>query len=103
MRLHVKQVKNKKQATQKFITKRSSTFYIRAEIIADLPQDEVDVVLPWDWVGCHTSGGVGCSGDGHVLPRQEEDDTTIAGGWIEETHVVRTVPRRREKRRISYY
>lgn len=68
-----------------------STFYVRAEVVAHLPQDEVDVVLPRDWVGRHVGGCVGRSCDGHLLPGQEEDDTSVTGGRIEQTHVVWTV------------
>ena len=66
------------------------TYYVRAEVVADLIQDEVDVVLPRDWVCRHVSGRVGRPGDGHLLPGQEEDDTTVACRRIEQTHVVRT-------------
>lgn len=70
------------------MTARSRTFNVRAEVVADLSQDEVDVVLPRDGVGCHAGGRVGRPGDGHFLPGQEEDDTSVARRRIEQTHVV---------------
>lgn len=70
---------------------RSRTFHVRTEVVADLPQDEVDVVLPRDRVGRHVGGRVGRPGDGHLLPGQEEDDASVACRRIEQTHVVRAV------------
>lgn len=64
------------------------TFYVGAEVVADLPQDEVDVVLPRDGVGRHAGGRVGRPGDGHLLPGQEEDDASITCGRVEQAHVV---------------
>lgn len=52
---------------------------VRAQVVADLPQDEVDVILSGDGVGCHAGGRVGGTSDGHLLPGQEEDDTAVAG------------------------
>lgn len=69
----------------------SPTFHVRAEVVADLSKDEVDVVLSRDGVGRHFGGCVCRPGDGHLLPGQEEDDTSVARSWIEQTHVVRTV------------
>ncbi|KAF3857470.1 hypothetical protein F7725_009329 [Dissostichus mawsoni] len=60
-------------------------------VVADLPQDEVDVVLPRDGVSRHAGGGVGRPSYGHLLPGQEEDDASVTGRWIQKTHVVRTV------------
>ena len=68
-----------------------STFYVGAEVVADLPQDEVDVVLPRDGVSRHAGGGVGRPSYGHLLPGQEEDDASVTRRWIQKTHVVRTV------------
>lgn len=65
------------------------TFHVGAEVMPDLAQDEVDVLLHGDGVGRHVGGRVRCPGDGHFLPGQEEDDTPIAGGGIQEPHVVR--------------
>lgn len=65
------------------------TFHVRAEVMSDLAQDEVDVLLPGDGVGRHVGGCVCCPGDSHFLPGQEEDDTPIAGGRIQKPHVVR--------------
>lgn len=42
-------------------------------------------------MGCHAGGRVGRPGDGHLLPGQEEDDTSVTCRRIEETHVVRAV------------
>lgn len=64
------------------------TFHVRAEVVADLTQDEVDVVLPWNRVGRHFGGRVGRPGDGHLLPGQEEDDAAVARRRVEQTHVV---------------
>lgn len=64
------------------------TFHVRAEVMSDLAQDEVDVLLHGDGVGRHVGGCVCCPGDSHFLPGQEEDDTPIAGGGIQKPHVV---------------
>lgn len=70
---------------------RLRTFYIGAEVVADLPQDEVDVVLPRDRVCRHLGGCVGRPGDGHLLPGQEEDDAAVARRRVEKAHVVGAV------------
>lgn len=64
------------------------TNHIGAQVVADLPEDEVDVILSGDGVGRHTGGGVCGAGDGHLLPGQEEDDTAVAGGRVQQAHVV---------------
>ena len=66
------------------------TLHIRAEVVAHLCQDEVDVLLRGDGMSRHAGGRVSRPGDGHLLPGQEEDDTPIAGGGVQQTHVVRT-------------
>lgn len=67
----------------------SCTFHIGAEVVPDLAQDEVDVLLHGHGVGRHVGGRVRRPGDSHFLPGQEEDDTPVAGGGIQKTHVVR--------------
>lgn len=74
-----------------------STFYVRAEVVANLPQDEVDVVLPRDGVSRHAGGRVSGPRDGHLLPWQEEDDTSVARRWIQQTHVVRAVGKKKQE------
>ena len=67
----------------------SLTFHVRAEVVADLFEDEVDVLLGGNGVGGDVGGRVGGPGDGHLLPWQEEDDSPITGGGVQKAHVVR--------------
>lgn len=69
----------------------NTTFYVGAEVVANLPEDEVDVVLPWNRVSRHPGGRVSRPGDGHLLPGQEEDDPPVACGRVQQSHVVRAV------------
>lgn len=68
--------------------RRQPTFNVRAQVVANLPEDEVDVVLSWNGMSGHTGGRVRGPSNGHVLPGQEEDDTTVTGCWVKKTHVV---------------
>lgn len=65
------------------------TFHVCSQVVAHFAQDEVDVLLGGDGVGRDIRGAVRGPCDCHLLPGQEEDHSAIAGGWIQQPHVVR--------------
>lgn len=64
----------------------TSDLDVLGEVVSDLSQDPLDLLLLWNRVCVYRGGRVGRTGDGVALPRQEEDDSTIRGGWVKHTH-----------------
>ena len=69
----------------------SSHLNVRIQVVLDLVDDEVDVLLGRRRRVGHFARTVRCAGHCVVLPRQEEDHTTVAGVRVEKTHILRTV------------
>lgn len=65
------------------------TFHVRAQVVAHFAQDEVDVLLRGDGVRGDVRGAVRGPCDRHLLPGQEEDHSAVAGGRVQQPHVVR--------------
>lgn len=65
------------------------TFNIDAKVVPHFVQNEVYVFFCWYRMGSNIGGAVCGPCDSHLLPRQEENHSAVAGGRVKQTHVVR--------------
>lgn len=65
------------------------TFNINTKVVAHFVQNEVYIFFCWYRMGRNISWAVRGACNSHLLPRQEENHSTITGGWVKQPHVVR--------------
>lgn len=65
------------------------TFNINTKVVAHFIQNEVYIFFCWYRMGSNISRAVCGPCNSHLLPWQEENHSTIAGGWVKQTHIVR--------------
>lgn len=69
----------------------SSDLDIGREVVLDLVEDPLDLLFLRDGVLRDGGCGIGGTGNNVALPWEEEDDSTVGSGGVEQTHVLGTV------------
>jgi hypothetical protein len=64
---------------------------IGRQVVLDFVEDPLDFFLGRNGVCGHGSGRVGRSGDDDALPWEEEDDSAVGRGRVQETEILRPV------------
>lgn len=65
------------------------TFNISTKVVAHFIQNEIYIFLCWYGMGSNIGRAICGPCNSHLLPRQEENHSAIAGGWVKQTHMIR--------------